>query len=142
MTINKKRILTLEIAKKMAAAVEKKAEELKLKITLSIIDEGGNLKYFQRMDGASYGSVRISQLKANTSASIPLSTRALGERNAKLPNGPYGAIPDVILLLGGLPIITAEGEHLGGIGVSGATSEQDEICAQAGLDAIKEDLSA
>lgn len=139
--IIKKKILSLALAKKMAEAIEKKAEELKLKISVSIIDEGGNLKYFQRMDGASFGSIRISQLKANTCASLPVSTRALGERNAKLPNGPYGAIPDVILLLGGLPIITPDGEHLGGVGVSGATSEQDEMCAQAGLDAIKEDLA-
>lgn len=135
-------ILTLSIAKKMGAAAEAKALELNLKIVISILDAGGHLKYFMRMDGTSYGSVRISQLKADTSASLPLSTLSLGERSAKLPANPYGggAIPRVLLLGGGLPIISKTGEHLGGIGISGATPELDELCAQAALDSVKSDL--
>ncbi|MCI0381581.1 MAG: heme-binding protein [Chlamydiae bacterium] len=140
--MTKKRVLTLAMARKIAEAAERKAEELKIKIVVSILDDGGNLKYFLRMDGTSYGSIRISQLKANTSASLPLSTRALAERNSKLPNGPYGggAIPNILLLGGGLPILTSDGDHLGGIGISGATPDLDETCAQAGLDAIKQEL--
>lgn len=131
------------MAKTMADAIEKKAHELKIKIIIAILDDGGNLKYFRRMDGTSYGSVRVSQIKATTAASWPISSRALGERNVKMPNGPYGggAIPGIVLLPGGLPIITADGEHLGGVGISGATPDLDEACAQAGLDAIKEELA-
>jgi uncharacterized protein GlcG (DUF336 family) len=92
------------------------------------------------MDNTSYGSIRISQLKAKTSASMPLSTRALAERNAKLPVSPYIGIPDLILLGGGLPIITNDGQHIGSIGISGATQVLDELCAQAGIDAIAEEL--
>lgn len=132
----KKTILTLTMAKKIAEASEKKAQELNLKIVISILDDGGNLKYFLRMDGAPYGSIRISQMKANTSVSFPSSSRALSEKNSKLENRPYSSIPNIVLLSGGLPIISADGDHLGGIGVSGATSDQDEVCAQAGLDAI------
>lgn len=138
----KKKVISLELAKKMADAMESKAISLGIKIVISILDDSGNLKYFRRMDGTSYGSIRISQLKANTSASMPISSKALGERNAKLANGPYGggAIPNMILLAGGLPIMTAEGEHLGGVGISGATPELDEECAQAGLEAVKDAL--
>jgi len=135
MTILKK-ILTLDIAKKIATAVENKAIENKINIVISIYDNNGNLKYFQRMDNTSYGSIRISQLKAKTSASMPLSSKALAERSAKMPANPYSAIPDILLLGGGLPIITQDGQHIGAIGVSGATPELDEICAQAGLDAV------
>lgn len=135
MTILRK-MLTLDMAKKIALAIEKKAIENKINIVISIYDESGNLKYFQRMDNTSYGSIRISQLKAKTSASMPLSTKALADRSAKMPANPYSSIPDILLLGGGLPIITNDGQHIGSIGISGATPELDELCAQAGLDAI------
>lgn len=140
MTILKK-TLTLNMAKKIAIAIEKKAMENNINIVISIYDNSGNLKYFQRMDNTSYGSIRISQLKAKTSASMPVSSKALAERSAKMPANPYSAIPDILLLAGGLPIITHDGQHIGAIGISGATPELDEICAQAGLDAITEELN-
>ena len=57
-----------------------------------------------------------------------------------MPANPYSAIPDILLLGGGLPILTKDGQHIGGIGISGVTPEFDELCAQAGLDAIAEEL--
>lgn len=139
MTILKK-TLTLDMARKMAAATENKAIENKITIIISIYDNSGNLKYFQRMDNTSYGSIRISQLKAKTSASLPLSSKALAERAAKMPINAYASIPDMVLLGGGLPIITQDGQHIGAIGISGATQELDELCAQAGIDAIADEL--
>lgn len=132
--------LSLELAKKIAQAAEQKAKQENLKVTISIFDNHGNLKYLERMDHSNSGSVQISQLKAKTSAVIPISTRALQERSSKIPTNPYAAIPGVVLLVGGLPIITKSGQHLGGIGVSGATSDQDEMCAQVGLDAVAAEL--
>jgi glc operon protein GlcG len=129
--------LTLEEAKAIADGAEAKAIELEVKIAIAIMDEHGNLKYYRRMDGNNVISVRMSQLKALTSTSIPISTKALGERNAPLPNKPYSSVPGIVLLEGGLPIITKEGQHVGSIGISGATPEIDGICAQAGLDKIK-----
>lgn len=139
MTILQK-ALTLDIAKKIAQAIENKAIENNINIVISIIDNHGNLKYFQRMDKTSYGSIRISQLKAKTSASMPLPSKALADRSSKMPANPYGSIPDMLLLGGGLPIMTQDGQHIGSIGISGATPELDEMCAQAGLDAAKDDL--
>lgn len=136
-----KKVLSLAMAKKIALETEKRVEENTINVVISIYDNSGNLKYFQRMDNTSYGSVRISQLKAKTAASMPMSTKALAEKSAKIPANPYSTIPDILLLSGGLPIITQDGQHIGAIGISGATPELDEICAQAGLDAIAENLA-
>jgi glc operon protein GlcG len=132
--------LTLEEAKAIADGAEEKATQLGVKIAIAIMDEHGNLKLYRRMDGNNVVSIRMSQLKAQTSSSIPLSTKALAERNASLENKPYLAVPGIVLLEGGLPIITKEGQHVGSIGVSGATPEIDGQCAAAGLDQIKDKL--
>lgn len=128
------------MAQKMAEAAQAKAVEKGLKIVIAIMDNHGNLKYYQRMDGNNVISVRMAPLKALTSASIPISTKALAERNTSLENGPYLGVPGIVLLEGGLPIITKDGQHIGSIGISGATPELDGLCAAAGLHAIEEDL--
>ena len=129
-------MLTLEMAKKIADAAKKEALKKGITIVISIYDNHGNLKYFQRMDNTGYGSIRIAHLKAKTAASLPLSSKALAERSAAMPANPYSAIPDMLLLGGGLPIITKDGKHIGSIGISGATPELDEACARAGLNAV------
>jgi uncharacterized protein GlcG (DUF336 family) len=129
----------LDTAKKMAAACEARAKQEGWKMIIAIMDEGGNLKHLSRMDGAFLGSLQIAQLKANTSASFPFSTRQVGEiAQQRVPGIAY--VPGIVTFAGGLPIVTAKGEHLGSIGVSGASADQDEQCAQAGLDAVKADL--
>lgn len=132
--------LSLKMAQKMAAAALAKAVEKNLKIVIAIMDNHGNLKYYERMDGNNVISVRMAPLKALTSASIPISTKALAERNTGIENGPYLGVPGIVLLEGGLPIITKDGQHIGSIGISGSTPELDGICAAAGLQAIEEDL--
>jgi glc operon protein GlcG len=132
--------LSLEMAKMLADSAEKKAIEKQVKIAIAIMDVHGNLKYYRRMDGNNFISVRMSQLKAMTSASIPLSTKALAEKNKIMDNAPYQAVPGIVLLEGGLPIITKDGQHIGSIGISGANPEIDGICAQAALDSIAEGL--
>jgi len=133
-------VVSLDTAKKMAAACEVLAAQQGWRMITAIMDGGGNLKYLSRMDGAFLGSIEIAQLKANTSASFPFSTRTLGEIAAQRVPG-IVHVPGLVTFAGGLPIVTAKGEHLGSIGVSGATADQDEQCAQAGLDAVKGDLN-
>lgn len=130
------KILSLEMAKKMAEAAEQIAQRKGINIAIAIMDSHGNLKYYSRMDGSHFISVRMSQLKAMTSASIPLSSKALADRNHHLPNSPYSSVPGIVLLEGGLPIMTQEGEHIGSVGISGATPELDGICAQAAIDSV------
>lgn len=134
-----KTTLTLAAAKKMAQACEARAEKEGWKMIVAVMDDGGNLKYLSRMDNAFLGSVEIAQLKANTSASFPFSTRQVGEIASKnVPGIAY--VPGIVTFAGGLPIVTAKGEHIGSIGVSGSSADNDEVCAQAALDAVKGDL--
>ena len=128
--------LSLNMAKKMADAAENMAITRSLKIVIAIMDNHGNLKYYRRMDNNCVVSVRMAPLKALTSASMPISTKDLALKNEKLANLPYLGVPGIVLLEGGLPIITKDGEHIGSIGISGATPELDGICAQAAIDAI------
>jgi len=129
--------LSLEMAKQMASSAEQKAIEKQIKIAIAIMDAHGNLKYYHRMDGNNFISIRMSQLKAMTSASMPISTKMLVEKNKAMDNSPYACVPGLVLLEGGLPIITKDGQHIGSVGISGATPELDGICAQAAIDAIE-----
>ncbi|AXM96681.1 GlcG/HbpS family heme-binding protein [Pseudomonas plecoglossicida] len=126
--------LTAEAARTMAAAAERAALAQGHTIVISIVDNHGNLKHFHRMDGTSSGSVKVAQLKASTSARFPLSSSSLADRSAGLPANPYASLPGFTLLGGGLPIMDANGQHLGGIGISGATPELDAEFAKAALD--------
>ncbi|WP_218168306.1 heme-binding protein [Pantoea sp. B9002] len=129
-------VLTSEVAQTMALAAERAAQKEGFAIVVSIIDNHGNLKYFNRMDGTSFGSIEVSQLKALTSAKFPVSSKTLAERSANLPGNPYAAIPGMLVLEGGLPIFNQAGAHIGAIGISGATPELDAKFAQAGIDSL------
>ena len=91
------------------------------------------------------GSVDIAINKAKSAVMIPYPTRAIGDL-AYGKDGNPGRLPGIatvdflVPFAGGLPIRTQNGDLLGAIGISGATGDQDEECAQAALDAIKEDL--
>lgn len=128
-------VLTLEMAKLICSIAQVRARELGINIVVSIFDNHGNMKLFERMDNTSWGSIRVSQLKASTSASFPISTRVLSEKSTRAPGNPYATIPDMVLLGGGLPIILGN-THIGSVGVSGASPEIDEQCAQAGINAL------
>lgn len=132
-------ILTLDVAKKMAAACETKAKQEGWKMNIAIVDNGGNLKYFLREDDAFLKSIEIAQLKAGTSAGFPFSTKQVGEIAATRVPG-IAFVPGIVTFEGGLPILTADGKQIGAIGVSGGTAEQDGMCAQAAVDAVKSDL--
>jgi len=131
-------VLSLSMAKKMAESCERLAIKEGWKMNIAIVDNGANLKFFIRQDDSFLKSVELAQQKAITSAGLPFSTKAIAEIATKLPG--VALIPGVSIIEGGLPILTAKGQLIGAIGVSGATAEQDGICAQAALDAIKNDL--
>ena len=141
--ILQKPYLTLEMANIIADTCEKKAlAEGWRKVNIAVYDEGANLKLFRRQDGAYLHSIKVAQLKGHTSAGLPRTTRSLGDLNYKNPDKPYGidGVPGFVIFPGGVPIITETGVQIGGVGVSGATGDQDEQCAQAGIDAIRSHL--
>ena len=135
----------LEIAKSMADACEAEAAEEGWKMNIAVVDAGADLVLFRRMEGAFLGSIDIAQMKARSSAMFPFPTRGLGEiafGKEGQPGGTPGLafVPGLAAFPGGLPVMTAGGEHIGAIGVSGGTGDQDEACAQAALDAVKDRL--
>lgn len=143
--ILQKKVISLELAKIIADGAKKAAADKGIHIAVSIMNTEGNLVLFEKMDGAPWGSVRIAQLKSTTSASAPMSTRVVAQVNEEVdPHGQFsgGAIPGITFGYGGLPILTSEGEHIGSIGVSGASGDMDEACAQAGLDAAASRLKS
>ena len=102
---------------------------------IAILDNHGNLKAYHRMDDAQLLSHDVAMAKARTSASSPRSPQQWGDM--AFGNGLSAAafVPGLNFFEGGLHILTADGAHLGGIGVSGDTGANDAICAQAGIDA-------
>jgi len=134
-----KKALTLAAAKQIVAAAETEATTNKLAMVITILDEGGNLIYQERMDDAQLASIQISFGKAHTALAFKRPTKALedaisGGRNALL------SLPGAVLVEGGLPII-ADGKVIGAIGVSGGTSAQDGGVAKAGADAFAKTLA-
>ena len=125
-----KRALTLEGAKKIAAAAEAEAVKNKWNVAVAIVDDGGNLIYFQRMDGTQVASLDIAPFKARGAIGFKRPTKEFEDRVAK------GAaqvlnVPWMAPVEGGLPLVVA-GEFVGAIGVSGVTSQQDGVVAAAG----------
>ena len=145
LALDKVPVISLDLARKMAAGCEAKAKEMNWKMNISVVDSGANQIFFEKMDGAYLGSGEIDLHKAQTSARFPRSTRDFEQlvygkdlKGGMVPG--LALAPGIIAFAGGLPIMTEDKVHIGGIGVSGGTSDQDETCAQAGIDAAKDDL--
>ena len=115
------------------AAVEK-AAEIDTKMDIAIVDAGGNLKAFLRMDGAWLGSIDIAIKKAKTARYFDMNTGVIGELSQ--PGGPLYGIEHsndgLITFPGGVPIKDADGNIIGAIGVSGSSVENDHTVAMAG----------
>jgi glc operon protein GlcG len=132
--------LTLEGARAIMTAAEKRALEMNCPVDISLVDDGGFLLVFTRMDGAKTSSVDIAIAKARAAALRRAPTRPVmdGEvRNAFVSFGLAVASPDQQTpLRGGLPLIV-DGEVVGGIGVSAGTEDQDVEIATAGAKALE-----
>lgn len=128
--------ITAEAASAACAAAVAHATAKGWRINVAVVDRGGNLMAFLRMPGAFIHSINLAIDKAYTSASFGFPTKAwMGavghDEGMKLG---FSSQPRLIVFGGGLPI--GAGEWIGGIGVSGASEQEDEECARAGLAAI------
>ena len=131
-----KKTINLATAKKLAAAAETEAAKNSWNMVITVVDDGGNLVYTERMDGAQIASIQISQGKAHTALAFRRPTKDLQDAVTK-GNTSILKLDPVTPVQGGLPIVV-DGKIIGAIGVSGAQSAQDEQCAQAGLNALSE----
>jgi uncharacterized protein GlcG (DUF336 family) len=125
--------LTLTDVKKMLAACEAEAAKNKWAVAISIVDEGGYLLGFQKMDGAPTISGEVSMGKARTSAMTRRPSKFFEDRVKERPA--FVNFPAGILIQGAVPLIH-QNECVGAIGVSGVQSHEDEQVAQAGADAL------
>jgi uncharacterized protein GlcG (DUF336 family) len=130
--------ITQAQADAVLAAARDAARDTDTAMNIAVVDAGGNLKAFTRMDGAWLGSIDISIKKARTARYFDMATGSLGELSQ--PGGPLFNIEvsngGLITFPGGLPLHSAEGTVIGAIGVSGSSVENDHTVASAGAAAL------
>ncbi len=110
-----------------------KARELGVAACIAMVDSGGHLFYFVRMDGALLGSVDLALRKARTSVLFRTESGSLGHKSQ--PGGALWSIENsnggLVTFGGGVPLFDRDGLCVGAIGVSGGTVEQDEQIARS-----------
>jgi glc operon protein GlcG len=128
--------ITLDQAKRVMAAAELEAAKNSWTVAVTILDSGGNMVMFHKVDNAQLSAVPVSQGKARTALEFKRPSKDLDDAIA---HGGAGnrllALKDITPLEGGLPIVV-DGKIIGAIGVSGAVSSQDAQVAKAGADAL------
>lgn len=135
MVVNIKR-LSMETTQKIAMAAVEACRKQGINVGVTVVDRNGIPQVMLRDTLAAHLTIEISKRKAYTAANFNAATSTLEDR----ADTAVGRFDDLIMSAGGLPI-NVGGFIYGGIGVSGAPSgETDEMCAQAGLDAVAEDL--
>jgi len=127
--------ITLDDAKKALAAAETEAKKNNWNVAIAILDAGGHLIAFQRMDDTQIGSVNIAIGKARTAVNFKRPTKAMedivaGGRIA------FVAVEGITPVQGGLPV-AVDGKVIGSVGVSGVQSSQDEQIAQAAVNVLQ-----
>jgi len=129
--------ITLEDAKKAAAPALAEARKNNWTMAVAIVDTGGNLVYYEKMDNTQLGSSRVAVDKARSAALFKRPTKAF--QDAITPGGAglrMFALRNVVPVEGGLPLMV-DGKIVGAIGVSGDASENDGKCARAGAEALR-----
>jgi uncharacterized protein GlcG (DUF336 family) len=130
--------ISLSDAQTVVDNARRKAQEIDTLMNIAVIDAGGNLKAFNRMDGAWLGSIDIAIKKARTARFFDMPTGDLGALsqpggslfNIEVSNGGLITFP------GGIPLRDGSGEVVGAVGVSGSTVENDHAVAEAGAKSL------
>jgi glc operon protein GlcG len=131
--MRQKPCLTAADADRIMAAARRFADERQWRVTIAVVDDGGYLLRLDRIDGAGPQTPEVATMKARTSAL----SRGPSKRMEDLVRERPGMLrfPDRLPIQGGLPLMH-EGECVGGIGVSGVQSHEDEEIAAAGVSAL------
>lgn len=125
-----KPVLTLEDAKRIAAAADAEAQANGWKVSIVIVDDGGHMLYMQRSHDTRFGSVETAMAKARMAAALHIPTKA-SEDAVQSGRLIHLALPGVIPAEGGVPL-ELDGVVVGGLGISGVRSFQDGQIAAAG----------
>ena len=124
--------ITVAAAKKIAAGALTECSKNSWNVAVAIVEPSGALVYFERMENTQYASLDIAIGKARAAATYRRPTRVFMEVINKAPA--TATLPGVFASPGGVPIMV-DGRVIGAVGVSGDTSDNDEICAIAGIEA-------
>jgi glc operon protein GlcG len=137
MTLTEKPVLTLENAKRVAAAAQAEAQRNDWHVVIAIVDDGGHLMYLQRSHDTQFGSIETAIRKAHAAVAFQRPTKISEDavQNGRLI---HLSLPGVIPAEGGLPL-EIEGVVVGGLGISGVRSFQDGQIAAAGSAALQGD---
>ncbi len=130
--------VSLEDARKIIQAGQKKADEIGVPMNIAVVDAGANLVAFERQEGAWIGSIDIAQKKAFTSRAFDIETKALGE-NSQSGDQFFGIHASnngrIMIFAGGVPL-KRRGAVVGAVGVSGGLGAQDQAVAEAAAKAF------
>lgn len=134
-----KPVLTLAQAKRSAARALQAAHERALKVAVAVVDDGGRLLYFERMDDVPWGSGDVATGKAVSAAAYRRDTIVFDQR---LADGRLAVLgqPQAFPIQGGVALLVA-GQCVGAIGASGALAAEDTELCQAGALALQEEAS-
>jgi uncharacterized protein GlcG (DUF336 family) len=127
--------VSADLAHRMIGGAEDKARDMGVVMSIAVVDEGGALKAFSRMDGAPLLSVQVAQDKAYTAVGFGMPTHGWFDfikDDPPLAAGAPAGIDRLVIFGGGYPI-TVDGALVGAIGVSGGHYSQDQAVAEAGL---------
>lgn len=127
--------ISLAKAQAVIAAAVGECAKHNWKMNVAVVDSGGNLVAFSRMDGAQIASVVISQAKAKSAAEFRRETKVF-ESGMMAGNVYQLSLPGAIGSRGGIPLVEG-GKLIGAIGSSGGAGAQDEVCSKAGAAVIK-----
>jgi glc operon protein GlcG len=136
--LESKQSLRLAAARKIAESAEAFAVSQNWNVSIAVADDGGNIMYVERMDGAILGSVAIAEQKARTAVAFKCPTKDL---EAGVQGGMLSLLKlDILPFEGGIPIVV-NGQIVGAVGASGHSPAGDGQVAQAGADWCKKGLS-
>jgi len=134
MSMTSKPVLTLDDARRVAAAAAACAEANGWKVTIAVADDGGHLLYLQRSHDTKFGSVETATMKAHAAVAFQYATRD-SENAVQTGRLIHLALPGVIPAEGGVPL-WRDGVVIGGLGISGVRAVQDGEIAAAGVAAL------
>jgi glc operon protein GlcG len=126
------------LVKQLAGRAAEAAAQIPCAMSIAIVDDGANLAYLERMDGAMIGSVEAARRKARCAVLFKRPTKAFEEA---LAGGRMAilSLPEVLPIEGGIPLIQ-NGQVVGAIGISGGTAQQDGFVATAAVHGFEESL--
>src|SRR5579862_8219419 len=127
--------IALERAQAVIHAAVAEAKNRNWKMNVAVVDSGGNLVAFQRMDGAMLASIQIAEHKARAASTFRRETKVFEDGIQRMHLNYLLAFDGIIASRGGIPLIE-QGKIIGAIGCSGGTDSQDEVVSKAGAAVI------